>query len=61
MPMYLYKCQSCQHSFEELLLRFSDPDPEKCENCKAKGTVKRVMGASNFALKGSCWAKDGYA
>jgi putative FmdB family regulatory protein len=62
MPMYVYKCSNCQNEVEEIQ-RFDDPAPDLCPHCNEKGTLSRVMGTSNFALKpgGVGWAKDGYS
>lgn len=59
MPVYTYECEECKERTEELQ-RISDPVPETCPKCKQKGTLRRAMSLSNFQLKGSGWAKDGY-
>ena len=60
MPMYQYTCQNCNSSVEEIQ-KYGDPPPKVCEHCGAKGTLKKDLPRSNFALKGSCWASDGYS
>jgi putative FmdB family regulatory protein len=57
MPMYEYECSN-GHRFEEIQ-KFADPPLARCKKCKAK--AKRLLSASNFALKGDGWYKDGYA
>ena len=49
MPIYEYKCEKCDHIFEELL-SIDSKNPE-CPNCKSK--TKRLF--SNFlgVVKGS--------
>lgn len=60
MPIYIYKCSTCEAE-EEILQKLEDPAPEACEECKAEGTMKRIFGVSNFQLVGDGWAKDGYS
>ncbi len=59
MPLYTHRCTKCKAQVEELQ-KFDDPAPPECPQCKEKGTLERVMGLSNFQLKGGGWAKDGY-
>lgn len=58
MPIYEFKCQSCQEVFD-LLMKLSDPHPETCEKC-GKGPVEKLMSLTSFHLKGGGWYKDGY-
>ncbi len=60
MPIYAYACEKCKKE-TELIQKFEDPAPEKCEECGIEGQMKRILGLSNFHLKGGGWAKDGYA
>lgn len=59
MPVYTYECRECKERTEELQ-RINDPAPAKCPKCGRKETLERTMSLSNFQLKGSGWAKDGY-
>lgn len=59
MPIYTYRCQECKVEIEELQ-KISDPAPAVCPKCSTKDSLERTIGASNFQLKGSGWAKDGY-
>lgn len=66
MPIYEYECETCGEWREELFYR-SIPRmvPESimstCPVCgETNGPFRRVISPSNFALKGTCWAKDGY-
>lgn len=42
MPVYEFLCQSCSHEWEEQL-KFSDPNPNKCPECKKKGKIKKLI------------------
>jgi putative FmdB family regulatory protein len=56
MPIYEFKCEPCEESFEKLM-RHSDPVPA-CPQCD--GTAERQISAASFILKGGGWEKDGY-
>ena len=60
MPIYVYQCSACGASVEEIQ-KFTDPPPEKCEECGKEKTMEKQMAVSNFELKGGGWAKDGYS
>ena len=53
MPIYEYKCQSCGHYFE-VLQRISEAPLTACPECK-KNTLKKLVSAPNFRLKGQGW------
>ncbi len=53
MPIYEYRCDSCQHIFEELQ-SYSDPAPEACPAC-AESSVRRMISNTTFQLKGDGW------
>lgn len=57
MPLYEYRCNACDHTFE-LRQKFSDPPARECPKCG--GEVKKEITASAFALKGGGWAAEGY-
>jgi putative FmdB family regulatory protein len=59
MPIYEYRCAKCEHIFEELQ-GFSDPPPEECPSCQAKGEVSRLVSRSSFHLQGGGWYADDY-
>ncbi|RAL23497.1 FmdB family transcriptional regulator [Lujinxingia litoralis] len=59
MPIYEYRCASCDHVFEEIQ-RFSDPDPEVCPSCGAP-QVSRKISANSFQLKGGGWYAQDYS
>src|ERR1700761_4041726 len=53
MPFYEYECQNCKF-YTELLQKISDPPLEKCPSC-GKETMKKLISAPVFRLKGSGW------
>jgi putative FmdB family regulatory protein len=57
MPVYEYRCDSCNNQFE-LRQKFSDPPADRCPKCG--GTVRKLVSAVSFSLKGSGWYGDGY-
>ncbi len=56
MPLYEYKCNSCEAN-KEVLQKFDDPPP-RCSVC-TQDMVKKVS-VTSFSLKGDGWAKDNY-
>jgi putative FmdB family regulatory protein len=57
MPIYEYRCNSCNIQFE-LRQKFSDPPIDKCSKCGGK--VHKLVSAASFSLKGAGWYGDGY-
>jgi len=57
MPLYEYKCNECNETFE-VLQRFNDEPLETCIHCKGK--VEKLISASSFQLKGSGWYVTDY-
>ena len=53
MPIYEYQCDHCDHQFESLQ-KFSDAHPKICPHC-GKGSVRKLVSAAAFHLKGSGW------
>ncbi len=53
MPIYEYRCQSCDHKLEKLQ-RMNDPALTDCPNC-GKAQLKRLISAAGFRLKGAGW------
>ena len=53
MPIYEYRCDSCEHKLEKLQ-RMSDGDLVDCPECE-KPSLKRLVSAAAFRLKGSGW------
>jgi putative FmdB family regulatory protein len=53
MPFYEYECSACSHH-TEVLQKISDAPLKKCPEC-GKQTLKRLMSAPVFRLKGGGW------
>lgn len=53
MPFYEYECSNCKF-YVEALQKISDPPIKKCPSCK-KQTMKRLVSAPVFRLKGGGW------
>ncbi len=53
MPFYEYQCTKCGHK-EEVLQKVSDKPLKKCQGC-GKSTMKKLVSAVAFRLKGSGW------
>lgn len=46
MPIYEYKCEKCDNSFEKLVFS-SDKEPVSCPECKATD-VQRLLSSTGF-------------
>jgi putative FmdB family regulatory protein len=57
MPVYEYCCNDCNIQFD-LRQKFSDPPADRCPQCG--GTVRKLVSAVSFSLKGVGWFGDGY-
>ena len=57
MPIYEYECKTC--GVYEISHKITEPAREKCETCGSP--IRRLISATNFALKGGGWYADGYA
>lgn len=53
MPFYEYQCTKCGHK-EEVLQKISDKPLKKCPSC-GRSTMKKLVSAVAFRLKGSGW------
>jgi len=53
MPIYEYRCQSCDHDLE-VMQKLSDPELRDCPAC-GKPELKKLISAVGFRLKGSGW------
>ena len=51
MPLYEYKCESCNYEFEELVNKSDDNFDVKCEKCNS--FAKRLVSASSSIIVGS--------
>lgn len=52
MPIYEYKCQSCQRTLE-FIQKFSDPLLTECPHCHGK--LEKLVSLPHFELKGTGW------
>lgn len=52
MPLYEYKCKSCNKTFE-VLQRISAEPLSNCKFCR--GDVEKLISVSSFQFKGSGW------
>ena len=59
MPLYEYRCNACDHSFERIV-KFSDPPLKTCPKC-GKDAVHQVLHAPAVQFKGSGWYVSDYA
>jgi putative FmdB family regulatory protein len=53
MPIYEYRCENCGHEYEALQ-KMSDDPLVKCPECH-QDTLKKVLSAAGFRLKGGGW------
>ena len=53
MPFYEYECSHC-HYYVEVLQKINDPPLKKCPSC-ARMSLKKLVSAPVFRLKGSGW------
>ena len=58
MPIYEYRCNSCDEITEEFDKITSTVKTIECSFCGQSST--RIMSLGSFHLKGSGWYKDGY-
>lgn len=49
MPIYEFRCLSCQELFEHLQMGSADSVEAKCPKCGAE-SFERVMSSTNFAV-----------
>ncbi len=53
MPIYAYRCSSCNHE-ADVLQKMSDPVLTTCPVCNAESFAKQLT-APGFQLKGNGW------
>lgn len=53
MPIYEYACRACEHRFETIQRASEDPLTD-CPTC-GESTLKKLLSAPVFRLKGSGW------
>lgn len=55
MPIYNFKCKSCENT-QSKMQKFDAPPPP-CEKCGKE--TERVLAQGSFILKGAGWFKTG--
>ena len=58
MPIYEYRCESCEKTFE-VIQRFGEGRLRKCRECS--GRLEKLVSRSAFQLKGGGWYAQGYS
>ena len=58
MPIYEYKCSSCEEQLE-VMQKISDPRLTVCPECG--GDLSKLISNTSFVLKGGGWYADGYS
>src|SRR5580704_2062711 len=53
MPFYEYECQACKF-YTEVMQKITDTPLQKCPSC-GKKTLKKLVSAPVFRLKGGGW------
>ena len=53
MPIYEYRCRSCDHELE-VLQKLSDPELSDCPSC-GQPELKKLISPVGFRLKGGGW------
>ena len=51
MPLYEYECDTCDHRFEHIHQKYSDPPIEKCPRCG--GHIHKLMSSPAIQFKGT--------
>ena len=62
MPIYRYRCSSCNVEFEKLMSITQKCNPDTiiiCPNCNSEECYS-ILSKTSFSLKGGGWYKDGY-
>ena len=55
MPIFDYQCLQCAHIVEDIIQKLDD-DLKFCPQC-GTDNMRRLIGISNFQLKGDGWYK----
>ena len=53
MPLYEYRCDTCEHEFEALQ-KMSDESLLHCQACD-EPSLRKLVSAAGFSLKGDGW------
>lgn len=54
MPLFDFRCQ-CGHEFETITKLNDDFSTIECPQCHAVGKSTKLIGPTNFRLKGTGW------
>ena len=57
MPIYEYRCKSCEKVFE-VIQQLGDRPLRKCRECSGK--LEKLVSRTAFLLKGGGWYNEGY-
>ena len=60
MPIYEYKCESCQETME-FIQKFSDDPKTDCKLCGAKASLKKLISSPAIQFKGDGWYLTDYS
>lgn len=61
MPIREFKCDKCDHIFEEIMFRSDMTPPEECPKCKSSELKAIGVSLSSAQFKGAGWSNDGYS
>ena len=56
MPIFDYKCDACDHTFD-VLQKIGEDALSECPNC-GSASLRKLLSAPNFHLKGKGWRKN---
>ncbi len=59
MPIYVYKCDTCDSIIEEIQ-KMSDPPLTQCEKEDCDGKLEKQLTTANPQFRGIGWGKEGY-
>lgn len=57
MPIYEFRCESCDHVFELLFTGDNDKNEMKCPKCAGE-ELSRVLSATNYSIAGASQSRD---
>lgn len=58
MPIYDYKCNECNETFEVFVRTLKEES--KCPHCEG-ADLSKLVSLGGFVLKGGGWYADGYS
>ena len=58
MPTYSYKCESCDHQFDQVQ-KITDDPLKQCPKCDAHDLSKVISVGGGIHFKGKGWFKSG--